>query len=71
MYPDALFWGIDLYEIMLIVGFLSALIYFRVMADRLGFSANLQNLCITGGLAGLVGGYFTAVLTQAIYNAQC
>ena len=70
MYPNALFLGIDLYEIMLIVAFLSALFYFRLLADRVGFDAFLQNLCITGGLAGLIGGYFAAVLTQAIYNAQ-
>ena len=70
LYPDALFLGVDLYEIMLIVSFLAALIYFRLLADRVGFSAFLQNLCIAGGLAGLIGGYFAAVLTQAIYNAQ-
>lgn len=70
MYPNELFLGIDLYAIMLVVAFLSALIYFRLVADRLQFGAALQNLCIAGGLAALIGGYFAAVLTQAIYNAQ-
>ncbi len=69
MYPNDLFFGIDLYAIMLAVGFLSALVYFRLLADRLKFGASLQNLCIVGALVGLIGGYFAAVLTQAIYHA--
>ncbi len=69
MYPYELFWGIDLYQMMIAIGFLAALIYFRVLADKTKMSATLQNICIVAALASLVGGYLFAVLFQAIYNA--
>ena len=68
MYPYDILFGADLYEIMIAVGFLGALVFFRVFADRRHFSARLQNLCIVGGMAGLFGGYGAAVLFQAVYN---
>lgn len=58
-----------MYEILIAVGFTCALAYFRIFADRRGFGANMQNLVIVCALAGLMGGYFFAVLTQAVYNA--
>ena len=69
MYPNELFWGLDLYTIMIALGFLAALILFRVLADRAKMRAGVQNLCVYAGLASLLGGYLFAVLFQAIYNA--
>ena len=69
VYPYELFWGLDLYTILIAAGFLAALILFRVLSDRAKISAGVQNLCIVAGLASLVGGYLAAVFTQAIYNA--
>lgn len=69
VYPYELFWGLDLYTILMAVGFLAGLIMFRVLADRIKMPAKVQNLCIVSALAALVGGYFAAVFTQAIYNA--
>ena len=43
MYPYDVFLGMDMYEILLVLGFLSALIYFRFWADRIRFGAKLQN----------------------------
>lgn len=68
MYPYDIVFGLDLYDMMLAVGFVGALVFFRFWADRRNFSAGLQNLCIVGGLVGIIGGYGTAVLVQAIYN---
>ncbi len=68
MYPNEIFLGLDLYSIMLVMGFLGALVFFRIWADRRGFSARLQNLCITGAVVGLLGGYGAAVVFQALYN---
>lgn len=68
MYPYDVFLGMDLYEIMLAVGFFGALVFFRIFADRRGFSARLQNLCIIGAMVGIIGGYGAAVLFQAFYN---
>ena len=69
MYPYELFWGLGLYEILMVVGFFLALLYFRLLADRRGLGADLQNLVIVCALAGLFGGYGCSVLTQAVYNA--
>lgn len=69
MYPKEILWGMGFYEIFLILGFLGSLICFRVFADRSKFSARMQNLCIACALAALAGGYGSAVLFQAFYNA--
>ena len=69
MYPNELFLGLDMYEILMVLGFFCALLYFRFFADRAGFGASLQNLCIVCSLSALIGGYGFAVLTQAVYNA--
>lgn len=68
MYPYDLFLGLDLYDLMLAVGFFAALLYLRFWGDRRNFSAGLQNLCIIGALVAMIGGYGAAVLTQAVYN---
>lgn len=69
VYPYELFWGLDLYTILMAAGFLAGLILFRVLSDREKISAGVQNLCIVAAFVALIGGYFAAVFTQAIYNA--
>ena len=68
MYPYDLFLGLDLYDLSIAVGFLAALLYFRIFADRRGFGATLQNTVIVGALLAVFGGYCSAVLFQAFYN---
>ncbi len=68
MYPNEIIFGMGLYEILMVAGFLCALLYFRFFADRIGFGAKMQNLVILCALAALVGGYLSAVLMQALYN---
>lgn len=69
MYPHEIIFDLGLYEIMFVVGFFGALLYFRIFADRIGFGARMQNLCIICALAALVVGYLSAVLFQAFYNS--
>ena len=69
MYPDKLFWNLDLYTIFLGVGFFAAVVLFRILADRAKLPAKVQNLCLGAGVASMVGGYLFAVLFQGIYNA--
>ena len=69
MYPYEIIFDLGLYEILLVLGFFGALLNFRFFADRVGFGAKYQNLCITSALAALLGGYVSAVLFQAVYNA--
>lgn len=68
MYPNELFWGIDLYSIFLLLGVLSSFIVFRICADRRGFTARMQNLVLFDAFVAIVTGYLGAVLTQGIYN---
>ncbi len=68
MYPNEIIWGIDLYVIMLCVAAISAMIVYRILADKRCISAELQNLCLFGAVAAIFAGYGAAVLFQAIYN---
>ena len=68
MYPYDLFWGLDLYDLLIAFGFFAALLYFRFWADRRNFSAGLQNLVIFSALGGVLGGFGAATLFQAFYN---
>lgn len=68
MYPYPILFDMDLYSILMAVGFLCGMIYFRVFCDRFGIEAKVQNFVILSGVVILVGGYFAAVLTQALYN---
>lgn len=69
MYPYELFWGIDLYQLMISAGFLAALLFFRYWGDRRDLTAGVQNLVIVSALLALIGGYGASVLVQALYNA--
>ncbi len=69
MYPNEIFLGMGMYEILMVLGFFGSLLCFRIFADRFGFGVRMQNLCIVCALAALVGGYGSAVLFQAAYNA--
>ncbi len=68
MYPNDILPGIDLYLMMLCCAAVSAIIVFRVVADKLALSAKLQNLCIFNAVASIMIGYYSAVLFQAFYN---
>lgn len=68
MYPYELFFGLSLYDLLIVIGFFAALMVFRYWADRRAFPSKLQNLCIACALAALVGGYLSAVFFQSLYN---
>ena len=68
MYPNEIFFGIDLYLIMLCVAAVSAILVYRFIADRRDVAASLQNLCLFNAVASIMVGYYSAVLFQAIYN---
>ena len=70
MYPYDIFPGIDLYVIFLCVAIVAAMVAYRVMADRIGIGAKLQNLCIYTSVAAIMFGYFSAIFFQALYNVE-
>lgn len=68
MYPYELFFGLDLYSILMTVGVIVCMIFIRLMADRRGFRARFQNLLLFFTVSAVVLGYGAAVLTQGLYN---
>jgi phosphatidylglycerol:prolipoprotein diacylglycerol transferase len=70
MYPYDLLPGIDLYTIALALAIVSALVVFRIFADRIKIVDKLQNLCIISAAAAIIFGYFSAVFFQALYNIE-
>lgn len=68
MYPDTIIFGMNLYDIFLAVGAVSALAIARIFADKDKISAKLFNFILLTGIVAIGLGYFGAVFTQAIYN---
>ncbi len=68
MYPNDILPGIDLYLLLLCVSAVSAIVVFRIAADKCGIGARLQNLCLFNAIAAIIIGYYSAVLFQAFYN---
>ena len=68
MYPYELFFGITLYEVMIVLGFLAAILLFRRYSVRVGMSAKLYNLALVSVTAAAVGGYLSGYLFQGVYN---
>ena len=70
MYPYDLLPGIDLYTIALALAIVSALVIFRIFADKAMLCAKLQNLCIINASVSIIFGYLSAVFFQALYNIE-
>ena len=70
MYPYELFFGIDLYTVMLGIAVFLAIIIFRIYADKFKMKASYQNFCLLTGGVSIAVGYFSAVLFQAFYNIE-
>ncbi|MGM9641874.1 MAG: prolipoprotein diacylglyceryl transferase [Eubacteriales bacterium] len=68
MYPYDIVFGMDLYDIFLALGVVAALVIARIYADKDHVSAKLFNFIILTGLASVILGYSSAVVTQAVYN---
>lgn len=68
MYPYEIIFGMNLYDIFLSVGVISALLWARIFADRDKISAKLFNFILVNGIVAIILGYCSAVFAQAIYN---
>lgn len=68
MYPDPIFFGIDLYTVFLCLGIVAALVVFRVFSDKEKMYWKLQNFAIIIGAGAITAGAGSAVLFQAFYN---
>ncbi|MBR5364781.1 MAG: prolipoprotein diacylglyceryl transferase [Clostridia bacterium] len=68
MYPYELFFGITLYEVLIVVGYLAAILCFRRYSEKIGMSAKLYNLALGSVTAAAIGGYLAGYLFQGIYD---
>lgn len=68
MYPDKIFLGMTLYDMLFALGVLGALIVFRILSDKRGMEAKLFNFSLITGVAAIIGGVLSSVLFQAFYN---
>lgn len=68
MYPNELLFGLNLYEILMIVAVVVCFLLCDRMTQIKNFSITLQKLTIVAVFASVVLGYGFAVLFQAVYN---
>ena len=69
MFPYPIFFGMSLYDILLAVAVVLALLFADKMAIRCGFSVKLQKVLIISVMEALVVAFVGAILSQAVYNA--
>lgn len=70
MYPYDIIPGIDFYTIFLGIAIVSAIVVFRICADKMKLNAKIQNFCIFTAVAAIGIGYFSAIFFQALYNIE-
>ena len=70
MYPNDLFLNVDLYTVFLCLALVSAVVVFRILADKKKLNWRLQNFCVFTAAASMFVGYFSAVFFQALYNIK-
>lgn len=68
MFPEVTFLQLTLYDWLVLLGVVAALVVFRVFADRKRIPAKLQNACLIIGCVAIFLGYGFAVLFQAAYD---
>ena len=68
MYPYEIIFGLTLYDILISVGTVVALLLFSYLADKRGLKRKLQNLVFLCAVLAICAGWFFALLTQSIYN---
>lgn len=68
MYPYDIIFGMGLYEILICVGIIAAMLIFRHFSDKKNISAKLHNFILFNTVVTVVGGYGSAVAVQSFYN---
>lgn len=68
MYTKELFWGIDLYDLLMTVGMIAALVVLDVYTTKKGMSAASQRLYLILTVIAMMGGVGGAILTQSLYG---
>lgn len=68
MYPYELFWGIDLYALLICVGIVAAIVSFRLLADKRDMPSKPFNFFLIIVVVAIASGFLFAMLFQSFYN---
>lgn len=68
MLPDALFWNVHMYGIMIAVGILACFLVLYLYSKRLGVATGLVDFCFYDGVFSILVGFGVAALVQATLN---
>ncbi len=68
MYPYEIFPGFDFYALFYMLALISALVWLRILSDKLGMPARVYNLSLLSAVAAIAGGYLTSILAQSVYD---
>ncbi|MBQ3482654.1 MAG: prolipoprotein diacylglyceryl transferase [Clostridia bacterium] len=68
MLPDALFWNVHMYGILIAVGILAAFAVLFLYAKRKGLDPIFTDFVFYTAIGAIVFGFFAAALFQATYN---
>ena len=68
MYPNVLFLGLNLYDILIFVGLIAALIVFRVLSDKKQMTTKNQRVFLIIALPAICIGFLFAALFQGFYE---
>lgn len=68
MFPEISFLELHLYEWMIVVGIVAAIIVFRLFYKQVGLSGKVFNFALIVAFSGIVLGYLSAVLFQSWFS---
>ena len=68
MYPYDIIPGFDLYALFYTLALISALLWLRILGDRLGLEPKLYNFTIVTGILAIIVGYICSIMTQTVYD---
>ena len=68
MYPYELFWGIDLYDIFMVIGIISAIIVYDKYIEKRNIPAKVRDFYLIIGVVSIVVGIYSAELFQSLFN---
>ena len=70
MYPNEIFLGLTLYDILICVGIVVCFWTFGHLADKRGLRGRLQNFSLLCGGFAIAMGILSAIVFQALYNIK-
>lgn len=68
MYPKVLFLGLNLYDILIFVGLISALVVFRILTDHRKMGLKNQRIFLLFALPSICFGFLSAAAIQGFYE---